>query len=53
MVLEAHGERLVIAAAEGGVAPRTIQLAGKRAMGIAELLRGHPIQPGEWFGPEA
>jgi len=53
MVLEAHGERLVIAAGEGGVAPRTIQLAGKRAMGIAELLRGHPIQPGEWFGPEA
>jgi methionyl-tRNA formyltransferase len=51
-VLEACGDRLVIVAGQGAVAPRTIQLAGKRAMGIAELLRGHKIQPGERFGPE-
>jgi methionyl-tRNA formyltransferase len=52
-VLEARGDRLVIACGQGAVAPRSIQLAGKRPMGVAELLRGHPIQPGERFGPEA
>ncbi len=51
-VLEARGDRLVIACGQGAVAPRSIQLAGKRPMGIAELLRGHTIRPGERFGPE-
>ncbi len=51
-VLEACGDRLVIAAGQGAVAPRTIQLAGKRPMAIAEVLRGHRIQWGERFGPE-
>ncbi len=51
-VLEAGGDRLVIAAGQGAIAPRTVQLAGKRPLGIAELLRGHKIQPGERFGPE-
>ena len=51
-VVEACGDRLVIAAGQGAVAPRTVQLAGKRPMGIGELLRGHRIQPGDQFGPE-
>jgi methionyl-tRNA formyltransferase len=51
-VLEASGDRLVIATGDGAVAPRTIQLAGKRAMGIAELLRGHRMLAGERFGPK-
>jgi methionyl-tRNA formyltransferase len=51
-VLEACGDRLVVAAGQGAVAPRTIQLAGKRPMGIAEVLRGHKIRPGERFGAE-
>jgi methionyl-tRNA formyltransferase len=51
-IRQAHGDHLVIATGQGVVAPRSIQLAGKRAMGIAELLRGHPIQLGERFGPE-
>jgi methionyl-tRNA formyltransferase len=51
-VLEASGDRLVIAAGQRAVAPRTVQLAGKRPLVIAELLRGHKIQPGERFGPE-
>jgi methionyl-tRNA formyltransferase len=51
-VLEACGDRLVIAAGQGAVVPRTLQLAGKRPMGIAELLRGHKIQPGDRFGLE-
>jgi methionyl-tRNA formyltransferase len=52
IVLEACGNRLVIAAGRDAVAPRTVQLAGKRPMSIAELLRGHRIEAGERFGPE-
>ena len=51
-VLEACGDRLVIAAGKDAIAPRTVQLAGKRPMSIAEVLRGHKIQPGERFGSE-
>ncbi len=51
-VVQAHGDRLVIACGEDAVAPRSIQIAGKKPMNIAELLRGHPIQPGERFGAE-
>jgi methionyl-tRNA formyltransferase len=51
-VLEACGDRLVIAAGRDALAPRTVQLAGKRPLGIAEVLRGHKIEPGERFGPE-
>jgi methionyl-tRNA formyltransferase len=51
-VLVAAGDRLVIAAGQGALAPRTVQLAGKRPLGIAELLRGHKIQSGERFGPD-
>ena len=42
--LKPRGNRLVIAAGQDAVAPRTVQLAGKRP-GIAELLRGHKIEP--------
>jgi methionyl-tRNA formyltransferase len=51
-VLEAAGHRLVIAAGQDALAPRTVQLAGKRPLSIAELLRGHKIHPGDRFGPE-
>jgi methionyl-tRNA formyltransferase len=51
-VLEASADRLLIAAGQGAIAPRTIQLAGKRQMGIPEILRGHKILPGDRFGPE-
>ncbi len=51
-VIDACGDRLLIAAGHGAVSPRTIQLAGKRPMSIAELLRGHKIQAGDRFGPE-
>jgi methionyl-tRNA formyltransferase len=30
----------------------SIQPAGKRTMTAAEFLRGHPVQPGDRFGPE-
>jgi methionyl-tRNA formyltransferase len=51
-VLEAAGNRLVIAAGVGAVAPASIQSAGTRLMAIDQFLRGHQIQPGERFGPE-
>ena len=51
-VLEARGDRLVISCGQDAVARASIQLAGKRPMGVAELLRGHAIQPGDRFVPE-
>ena len=51
-VTQAHGDRLIIACGQDAVAPRSIQIAGKKPMSIAELLRGHPIRPGERLGPE-
>jgi methionyl-tRNA formyltransferase len=53
-VVAASGDRLLLSAGEGtfAVAPRSIQIAGKRPMGVAEFLRGHPIRPGDRFGPE-
>jgi methionyl-tRNA formyltransferase len=51
-VLEAVGDRLVLAAASGAVALQSIQPAGKVVMSIAEFLRGYRVQPGERFGAE-
>lgn len=51
-VLEARGDRLVVAAGNGAVALQTVQPAGKRPLSIAELLRGYRIMPGDRFGPE-
>ena len=50
-VAEASGDRLVIAAGRGGVAPESIQPSGKRMMSVAEFLRGHRVMPGDRFGP--
>lgn len=38
--------------ADGSVTIWTLQPAGKRPMSFGEFLRGHPIQPGDHFGPE-
>jgi methionyl-tRNA formyltransferase len=51
-VLEAEGERLLVAAGAGAVALQAVQPAGKRLMDVAEFLRGYPVRPGERFGPE-
>ena len=52
MVLEAAGSRLVIAAGEGAVMPRSVQPAGKRSQEIDEFLRGYRVQAGDRFGAE-
>ncbi len=50
VVLEAAGDRLVVAAGEGALALRAVQPAGKRMMPIAEFLRGHRLKPGDRLG---
>jgi methionyl-tRNA formyltransferase len=49
-IIEAGGERLVVATGAGSVAIDLIQPAGKRAMTTAEFLRGYPIRADEQFG---
>jgi methionyl-tRNA formyltransferase len=43
---------LLVATGGNGVLPIVdLQPAGKRPMSAAEFLRGHPVQPGDRFGP--
>jgi methionyl-tRNA formyltransferase len=46
-IVEAHGDRLHVAAGSGVVAVREIQVDGKRPMGVREFLAGHPLAAGE------
>jgi methionyl-tRNA formyltransferase len=48
-VLEAHGDRLVVAAGEGAVQILTIQREGKKAGPVAEFLRGNHVATGDFF----
>ncbi len=50
VVLEAAGDRLVIAAGEQALLLEAIQPAGKRVLSAAEFLRGYPVRVGERFG---
>ena len=47
LVLEAEGDRLVIAAGAGAVRLITVQVVGKKPMPVADFLRGHHIVPGD------
>jgi methionyl-tRNA formyltransferase len=49
-VLEAKGERLVVATGEQALAIDQIQPAGKRVLSAGEFLRGYPVRPGERLG---
>jgi methionyl-tRNA formyltransferase len=51
-VLEASGDRLLVAASQGAVLWTSVQPAGKRMLPVAEFLRGYQVQPGQRFGPE-
>ena len=46
-VLEATGDRLIIAAGSGAVRILELQLAGKKAMAADVFLRGHKMRPGD------
>jgi methionyl-tRNA formyltransferase len=49
-VVEADGDRLVVAAGEGSIRIRALQLPGKRPFTAAEFLRGHRVQVGDVMG---
>ena len=51
-VIEAVGDRLIVAAGKDAILLASAQPAGKRLMPIAEFLHGHRIQPGDRFGRE-
>jgi methionyl-tRNA formyltransferase len=51
-VLEAAGDRIVVAAGEGAVVLNTLQPAGKRLLAVREFLRGNRVQPGDHFAAE-
>ena len=48
-VVEALGDRLLIATGDGGLDILEIQTEGKRPMSIREFLSGHPLAPGVAF----
>jgi methionyl-tRNA formyltransferase len=52
-VIEASGDRLVVAGGQGAVAILSIQLPGKKPSTPGDFLRGHRIVPGERIGPIA
>jgi methionyl-tRNA formyltransferase len=51
-ILEAVGDRLVVAAGSGRLRILEIQPEGKRPMGVRDFLAGHPIATGERFASQ-
>ncbi len=49
VVIEASGDRLIVAAGEGAVRILQIQPAGKRPMDVEAFLRGYPLKSGDRF----
>jgi methionyl-tRNA formyltransferase len=52
-IVEAHGDRLVVAAGSGRLQVIEIQAEGKRPMPARDFLAGHHLTVGEQFGPQA
>jgi methionyl-tRNA formyltransferase len=50
-ILEASGDRLVVATGEGTLHLLRLQVEGKRAMTAREFLAGHRVSPGGRFSP--
>jgi methionyl-tRNA formyltransferase len=49
-VLEAEGDRLIVAAGEGAVRLLTVQVVGKKPMPAADFLRGYHVLSGDQMG---
>lgn len=47
-----HDDALLVATAEGALQLREVQLAGKRAMHVADFINGHPDFPGSRLGQD-
>ena len=50
-VLEAPGDRIVVATGQGAAVLESLQPAGKRLLPVREFLRGYHVQPDERLGP--
>jgi methionyl-tRNA formyltransferase len=50
-VLEAAADRLIVAAKSGALRILAVQVPGKKAMAVAEFLRGHHVLEGDRLGP--
>jgi methionyl-tRNA formyltransferase len=50
-ILQADKTGLVVACGQGSLRIHELQLEGGRKMTVAELLAGHPLQPGTKIGP--
>jgi len=48
-IVEAGGDRLLVATGDGGLDILEIQLEGKRPLPVREFLMGHPVAPGGAF----
>ena len=53
VVVEAAGDRLLVATGAGALAIRELQLEGKRPMTAREFLAGHPVVEGDRFRTSA
>jgi methionyl-tRNA formyltransferase len=49
-ILEAGGDRLIVASGQDAVAIKRIQPAGKRVLTAGEFLRGYPLRAGQRLG---
>lgn len=49
-IVEASGDRLVVATASGGVRLIEVQVPGKKPVSAADFLRGHRLEPGDRLG---
>jgi methionyl-tRNA formyltransferase len=49
-VIEAGGDKLIAAAGEGAVALLVVQTPGKKALPVADFLRGHRVRVGDALG---
>jgi methionyl-tRNA formyltransferase len=49
-VVEASGDRFVVAAGLGAVQLLVVQIAGRKPMSASEFLNGHPVGPGDRLG---
>ncbi len=49
-VLEARDDRLIVAAGDGAVALKIVQIAGKKPQSATEFLRGRRVEPGDRMG---
>jgi methionyl-tRNA formyltransferase len=49
-VIDAGGNQLIVAASDGAVAIKSVQIAGKKPLATAEFLRGHKVNRGDRMG---